>query len=124
MARTHEPHGDDVSMRRLPDEEFCDLREWRADHGEDYGDAPRLWVHTLQLRRPEQVGSICNHLHDDHLLLVDFAPLSHDQESLNRVVAELERAVADLDGDLAGVGRTWLVVAPRGVRIARQRIRD
>jgi SepF-like predicted cell division protein (DUF552 family) len=41
---------------------------------------------------------------------------------LHKALAELERAVADVDGDLVGVSRQWLVVAPRGVRVARNRL--
>ncbi len=124
MTAYQEPFQGDISMRRVPDEEFFDLRDFTADHGEDYGEQPRLWVHTVMLKRPEQVGTLCNHLYDGHLLLVDFTPLASDQEALHRVFAELERAVADVDGDLAGVSSQWLVVAPKGVRIARERIRE
>ena len=35
---------------------------------------------------------------------------------------EFVAAVADVDGDLVGVSRQWLVVAPRGVRVARNRL--
>ena len=113
-----------ATMRRIPDEQFFDLRGWQADHAEEYGEQPRMCVQTLQLDRPEQVGSITSELHDGNLVLVDFPSLADDQSTLHRVLAELERAVADVDGDICGVARHWLVVAPRGVRVARKRLGD
>ena len=64
-----------ATMRRIPDEQFFDLRGWQADHAEEYGEQPRMCVQTLQLDRPEQVGSITDqpikyvlntHHHGDH----------------------------------------------------------
>jgi len=36
----------------------------------------------------------------------------------------LERAVADIDGDLVGVSQKWIVVAPNGVRVSRKKMRN
>ena len=113
-----------ATMRRVPSEQFFDLRGWQADHAEEYGEQPSMRVQTLQLDRPEQVGSITSELHDGNLVLVDYTPLEGDQSTLHKVLAERERAVADVDGDICGVARHWLVVAPRGVRVARKRLGD
>ena len=113
-----------ATMRRIPDEQFFDLRGWQADHAEEYGEQPHMRVRTVQLDRPEQVGSITSELHDGNLLMIDYSAMEGDQATLHRVLAELERAVADVDGDICGVARRWLVVAPRGVRIARKRLGD
>ena len=34
------------------------------------------------------------------MVMMDFTPLTSDQETLHKILAELERAVADIDGDL------------------------
>ena len=46
-----------ATMRRVPSEQFFDLRGWQADHAEEYGEQPSMRVQQLQLDRPEQVGS-------------------------------------------------------------------
>ena len=33
-------------MRRIPDEQFFDLRSWSADKAEDYGEKASMIVHT------------------------------------------------------------------------------
>ena len=56
------------------------------------------------------------------MILIDFTPLTSDQETLHKILAELERAVADIDGDLVGVSQKWIVVAPSGVRVSRKKM--
>ena len=34
-------------MRRIPDEQFFDLRSWSADKAEDYGEKASMLVHTI-----------------------------------------------------------------------------
>ncbi len=110
------------SMRRIPDEQFFDLHDWASEKAEDYGDKPSMVVHSMVLDKREKVGTITGAIHDGNVVLVDFSPMASDRQVLHKVLAELERAVADVDGDLVGVSRQWLVVAPRGVRVARDRL--
>ena len=41
----------------------------------------------------------------------------------HKILAELERAVADVDGDLVGVSQKWIIVAPSGIRVSREKLR-
>ena len=86
-------------MRRIPDEQFFDLRSWSADKAEDYGEKASMIVHTILLSKRDQVNRITSELHDGNIVLIDFTPLTSDQETLHNVLAELERAIADIDGD-------------------------
>ena len=45
-------------MRRIPTEQFFDLRNWSADNAEDYGGKASMTVHTMLLSKPEQVNQI------------------------------------------------------------------
>jgi len=110
-------------MRRIPDEQFFDLRNWSADKAEDYGGKASMVVHTMMLTKPEQINQISTELHDGNMVLIDFTPLVSDQESLHKILAELERAVADVDGDLVGVSQKWIIVAPSGVRVSREKLK-
>ena len=109
-------------MRRIPNEQFFDLRNWSADKAEDYGGKASMVVHTMMLSKPEQIKQITTELHDGNMILIDFTPLTSDQETLHKILAELERAVADIDGDLVGVSQKWIVVAPNGVRVSRKKM--
>ena len=111
-------------MRRIPDEQFFDLRSWNADKAEDYGEKASMLVHTILLSKSEQVNRITSELHDGNIVLIDFTPLTSDQETLHKILAELERAIADIDGDLVGVSQKWILVTPNGVRVSREKLKD
>ena len=109
-------------MRRIPNEQFFDLRNWSADKAEDYGEKASMKVQTMMLSKAEQVNKITTELHDGNIILIDFTPLTSDQESLHKIIAELERVVADIDGDLVGVRHKWIVITPKGIRISRTKL--
>ena len=81
-----------------------------------------MTVHTMMLSKAEQVNQITTELHDGNMILIDFTPLTSDKETLHKILAELERAVADVDGDLVGVSQKWIVIAPKDVRISRTKL--
>ena len=109
-------------MHRIPDEQFFDLRNWSADKAEDYGEKASMLVYTMMLSKAEQVNQITTELHDGNIILIDFTPLTSDQETLHQILAELERAVADVDGDLVGVSQKWIVITPKSVRVSRKKL--
>ena len=109
-------------MRRIPNEQFFDLRNWSADKAEDYGEKASMKVQTMMLSKAEQVNKITTELHDGNIILIDFTPLTSDQESLHKIIAELERVVADIDGDLVGVSHKWIVITPKAIRISRTKL--
>tara|TARA_B100001029_G_scaffold179731_1_gene190619 strand:+ start:5044 stop:5400 length:357 start_codon:yes stop_codon:yes gene_type:complete len=111
-------------MRRIPDEQFFDLRSWSADKAEDYGEKASMIVQTILLSKSDQVNRITSELHDGNIVLIDYTPLTSDQETLHKILAELERAIADIDGDLVGVSQKWIIATPNGVRVAREKLKD
>jgi SepF-like predicted cell division protein (DUF552 family) len=42
---------------------------------------------------------------------------------MKRIITELKRLVDDIDGDLAGISKNLLLVAPKFVRIDRKKMR-
>ena len=89
-----------LQMRRIPDEQFFDLRNWSADKAEDYGEKASMLVHTMMLSKAEQVNQITTELHDGNIILIDFTPLTSDQETLHKILAELERALFSVNVEL------------------------
>ena len=51
-----------TQLRRIPTEQFFDLRNWSADNAEDYGGKASMVVHTMLLSKPEQVNQITTEL--------------------------------------------------------------
>lgn len=113
-----------TQMRRIPDEQFFDLRNWKADKAEDYGEKASTLIHTILLSKSSQVNRITSELHDGNIILIDFTPLISDQETLHKILAELERAIADIDGDLVGVSQKWILATPNGIRVSREKLKD
>tara|TARA_Y100001970_G_scaffold146506_2_gene179888 strand:- start:711 stop:1046 length:336 start_codon:yes stop_codon:yes gene_type:complete len=111
-------------MRRIPDEQFFDLRNWKADKAEDYGEKASTLIHTILLSKSSQVNRITSELHDGNIILIDFTPLISDHETLHKILAELERAIADIDGDLVGVSEKWILATPNGIRVSREKLKD
>jgi len=58
-----------------------------------------------------------------NILLLDLNQISSDDMELERSTNELKRVVQDVDGDIAGLGRNWLIVTPSGVKIDRRKMR-
>ncbi|MGH2670341.1 MAG: cell division protein SepF, partial [bacterium] len=88
----------------LADAEFIDLTSHDATGTSGAG----LRVRVAELHRPEDVKALANLVYDGELLIVDFGPIASDEVALKRVMTEFRRVATDVDGDLAGVGSTFL----------------
>ena len=103
--------------------EFIDLRDWVSPKAEEYAEAPQLMVRSAEISRPEDVAVVLKLLYQGELLLLDFQPLANDSAGFKASLEELQKAVKDLDGDLVGLGRNYLIAGPKGSRIARHQLR-
>ena len=75
-------------MRRIPDEQFFDLRSWSADKAEDYGEKASMLVHTILLSKSEQVNRITSELHDGNI--ISTTPINGYKFIQNQVQTQLE----------------------------------
>lgn len=103
--------------------EFMDLRDWVSPRAEEFAEEPALVVRSAEVNRPEDVGPLLELLYKGELLLLDFAPLANDTQGFKTTLNDLQLAVHDLDGDLVGLGRDYLIAAPKGTRVARRKLR-
>lgn len=103
--------------------EFIDLRDWVSPRAEEYAEDPKLMIRSVEIARPEDVSKLMKLFYDGELLLLDFQPLANDNAGFKAALNHLQRAVYDQDGDLAGLGRNYLIAAPKGARIARHKVR-
>jgi uncharacterized protein len=82
-----------------------------------------MMVRVAEIQKYEDLREYANYVYQGNLLLLDFSPIAQDEIILRRVTGDLKKLVADINGDIAGLGKTMLIIAPTGVRIDRHKQR-
>jgi len=100
---------------------FIDL----SDYGKKRvsGKLGGIEVKVAEVDSFENIRELSNYVYDGNILILDFTPIMNDDLSLKRIITELKRLVEDIDGDLAGIAKNLLLVAPKSVRIDRRKLR-
>ena len=80
-------------------------------------------IKIAEVYRYEDLADITQPVYDGAVMMIDYSPIANDTESLRRITAELKAVARDTNGDVAAIGGNYIVVAPNGVRIDRQKIR-
>ena len=71
----------------------------------------------------DDIRALSNLVYEGNIMILDFTSIANDELSLKRIISELKRLVEDVDGDMAGISQNMLLVAPKGVKVDRQKIR-
>ena len=100
-----------------------DLRDWISPRAEEYAEKATLTVRSAEVTRPRDIGPLLKLLYEGELLLLDFQSLANDPPGFRTTLNDLQKAVRDLDGDLVGLGRNYLIAAPKGARVVRRKLR-
>ncbi|MDI6887588.1 MAG: cell division protein SepF [Candidatus Thermoplasmatota archaeon] len=103
-------------------EKYVDLTEW-SETGKKEEVSAKMHIRVAEIYRYEDLSDLTTPVFDGDLLLLDFSPIAGDDFTFRRVTSELKRLAQDINGDLAGIGRNMLVLAPAGVKIEREKIR-
>jgi hypothetical protein len=103
-------------------QEFIDLEEYTGN-SELFDQTATMMVRVAEINKHEDLREYANYVYQGNLLLLDFAPIANDEIILRRVTGDLKRLVADINGDIAGLGKTMMIVAPTGVKIDRRKAR-
>ncbi len=102
---------------------YIDLGELTFDDEQPLGQAAQHWVRVAEVYRYEDLGDLSTHVYNGDLLLVDYTALANDELALKRITADLKNVARDTGGDVAAVGKNWLLATPAGVKIDRNKIR-
>lgn len=102
---------------------YIDLGETEYAAEGPLGVAAQHWVRVAEIFRYEDVTDLSTHVYNGNLLLIDYASLASDELALKRVTADLKNVAQDTGGDVAAVGKNWLLVTPAGIKIDRSKIR-
>lgn len=116
-------------MRRKRLEEAVD--ETYVDLGEMYGydsdkgiDLPAsMYIKVAELQRYEDLKEFTNYIYNGNILILDFAAIANDEFAMRRVSTELKQLTRDINGDIAAMGKNFLIVTPTGVKVDRRKIR-
>ncbi len=91
---------------------------------EDLGEGEEIMsVKVAEIYRYEDLSELTNHVYAGNILLLDYTSIANDQLALKRIINELKSVVRDTGGDVAGIGKNFLMVTPTGVKIDRKKIR-
>lgn len=102
--------------------DYIDLEEYTADT-ELYDQTASMMVRVAELQKYDDLRDCANYVYKGNLLLLDFSAIAGDDIVLRRVTSDLKKLVADINGDIAGLGKTMMIIAPTGVKIDRRKMR-
>lgn len=100
---------------------FIDLNDYKF---QEEGTEIRTVARVAEIRRLEDVRKMGQFIFEGDILLVDCSPVSSEEYMMKRITEEVRRLVRDSSGDVALVGRNFLLVTPPGISIDRNRIKS
>ncbi len=106
-----------------PSTDYIDLEEYTAG-SELFDQTASMMVRVAELSKYDDLREMANYVYQGNLLLLDFSPIAQDEIVLRRVTSDLKKLVSDINGDIAGLGKTMMIVAPTGVKIDRRKMRS
>lgn len=104
---------------RSDEKQYIDLEEM-SQGSEMMDGTARMMVRAAEIRRYEDLRDFANYVYQGNILLLDFSPIEKDEIVLRRVTGDLKKLVQDINGDIAGLGKMF-IITPTGVRVDRQK---
>lgn len=101
--------------------EYVDLSEMPL---EEEGQAPQSMVKVAEVLKEEDLGFLNSLLYEGNVVIVDYSPIANDELALKRITGELKAVARDTGGDVAALGRNFLVATPSGVKVDRKKVRQ
>ena len=110
------------AQKRTDGTDYIDLEEY-AQGSEVFDANASMNVRVAEIHKYDDLRDFANYVYQGNLLLLDFSAIANDEIILRRVTGDLKKLIADINGDIAGLGKTMLIVAPTGVKIDRHKAR-
>lgn len=90
---------------------------------EEAATAGKGMVKLAEIYRYEDLSDLTQPVYDGNVLILDYANIANDTDTLRRITSELKAVARDTNGDVAAIGHDLIVVAPRGYKIDRNKMR-
>lgn len=100
---------------------FIDLNDYKF---QEELEETRSVIRVAEVRRLEDVRKIGQYIYEGDILIIDCTAISSEEYIMKRITEEVKRLVKDINGDVAGVSKSFLVVTPPGIAIDRNRIKS
>jgi uncharacterized protein len=106
--------------KRSDGTDYIDLEEYTQ--GSEMFDAnASMMVRVAEIHKYDDLRDFANYVYQGNLLLLDFSAIANDEIVLRRVTGDLKKLVSDINGDIAGLGKTMLIISPTAVKIDRHK---
>ena len=102
---------------------YIDLGELTFEDASPLGQTAEHWVRVAEVYRYEDLGDLTTHVYNGDMLLIDYSSLANDELALKRMTADLKNVARDTGGDVAAVGKNYLLATPAGMKIDRNKIK-
>ena len=102
---------------------YIDLGELTFEDSSPLGQTAEHWVRVAEVYRYEDLGDLTTHVYNGDMLLIDYSSLANDELALKRMTADLKNVAQDTGGDVAAVGKNYLLATPAGTKIDRNKIK-
>ena len=79
------------------------------------------FVKPVALESEADVSVVENELSKGNIILLNFTPISKQQTRVKNVLGGLKNYVLKIDGDIARIGDTLLLLTPKGTKIIKKR---
>ncbi|MCL5782618.1 MAG: cell division protein SepF [Candidatus Thermoplasmatota archaeon] len=100
---------------------FIDLNDYKfQEEKEETGSTIRV----AEIGRLEDIRKISSYIYDGDILVLDCSSISSEEYMMRRITEEIKRVVKDINGDVAGISKSYLIVSPPGTVIDRNRIKS
>jgi uncharacterized protein len=80
-------------------------------------------VRLAEIIRFEDLHTVSKYAYQGDIVLLDYTSIANDQIAMKRLSVDLKNVAKDTGGDVAGIAKNLLCIAPAGIRIDRQKIR-
>lgn len=110
-------------MDVLESEQYIDLGAM------DFKDAPTTIgtessIKIAEIGRYEDLEPLTDLIYKRNILIIDYTAVSNDELAFRRITNELKSIMKDTKGDMAAIGKNFLIVTPKGIAIDRNKIRS
>ena len=102
--------------------EYVDLSELPYE-GDD-GGPTKAMVRVVEVFREEDLGLMNSLLYEGSVVVIDYSPIANDELALKRITSELKAVARDTGGDVAALGRNFLLATPEGIKIDRTKVKN
>ncbi|MHB8634605.1 MAG: cell division protein SepF [Thermoplasmatota archaeon] len=105
---------------RVDGSDYIDLEEYSK--GTELTDSTAsMTVKVAEIHKYDDLRTFANFVYQGNLVLLDISNVMGDDIVMRRITGDLKKLVSDINGDLAGLGKSMLIIAPTGVRVDRHK---